>query len=121
MRDEQTKAAIIEPLEKISGIDTAAISAPQPIDRARSTPSAPPNRHTRTASIRNCCMMSARRAPTATRTPISRVRSVTDTNIMFMTPMPPTTRAIAAMAPISSVIVCVVCSMVLRMSAVLLR
>ena len=28
--------------------------------------------------------------------PISRVRSVTDTSIMFMTPMPPTTREMAA-------------------------
>ena len=29
-------------------------------------------------------------APTAIRTPISRVRSVTVTNMMFMIPMPPT-------------------------------
>ena len=35
-------------------------------------------------------MMSLRRAPTALRTPISRVRSVTDTSMMFITPMPPT-------------------------------
>ena len=32
-----------------------------------------------------------RRAPSARRTPISRVRSVTDTSMMFMIPMPPTT------------------------------
>ena len=30
------------------------------------------------------------------RTPISRVRSVTETSMMFMTPMPPTSSAIAA-------------------------
>ena len=43
--------------------------------------------------------MSRPRAPTAMRRPISRVRSVTDTSMMFMMPMPPTrseTEAIAA-------------------------
>ena len=34
----------------------------------------------------------------ARRMPISRVRSVTDTSMMFMMPMPPTTRLIAATA-----------------------
>ena len=36
--------------------------------------------------------MSVRRAPIALRMPISRVRSVTDTSMMFITPMPPTIR-----------------------------
>ena len=35
-------------------------------------------------------------APTAERRPISRVRSVTDTSMMFMMPMPPTSRDTAA-------------------------
>ena len=35
-------------------------------------------------------------APTALRTPISCVRSATETSMMFMTPMPPTTREIPA-------------------------
>ncbi len=34
--------------------------------------------------------MSRLRAPIAFRTPISRVRSVTETSMMFMTPIPPT-------------------------------
>ncbi len=38
--------------------------------------------------------MSARRAPMARRRPISRVRSVTETSITFMMPMPPTIRVI---------------------------
>ena len=38
----------------------------------------------------------APRAPMAMRMPISRVRSVTLTSMMFMTPMPPTTRLMAA-------------------------
>ena len=35
-------------------------------------------------------MMSRLRAPIAMRMPISRVRSVTDTSMIFMMPMPPT-------------------------------
>ena len=41
-------------------------------------------------------MMSRLRAPTAMRMPISRVRSVTETSMMFMMPMPPTSSEIAA-------------------------
>jgi hypothetical protein len=41
-------------------------------------------------SPRNWSWMAASVAPTATRTPISRVRSVTDTSITFMIPIPPT-------------------------------
>ena len=37
-------------------------------------------------------------APSALRMPISRVRSVTDTIIMFIMPMPPTSREMAAIA-----------------------
>ena len=45
------------------------------------------------ASIRNCSRMVRRLAPMALRTPISRVRSTTETNMMFMMPMPPTNSA----------------------------
>ncbi len=41
------------------------------------------------ASSRNCSSTCRRRAPTALRSPISRVRSVTDTSMMFITPTPP--------------------------------
>jgi hypothetical protein len=47
--------------------------------------------------------MSERRAPTALRMPISRVRSVTDTSMMFITPIPPTSSEIAATSPSSVV------------------
>ncbi|MND31256.1 hypothetical protein D3C80_217980 [compost metagenome] len=43
--------------------------------------------------------MSRWRAPVAMRMPISRVRSRTVMSMMFITPMPPTTREMAAMAP----------------------
>ena len=42
--------------------------------------------------------MSRVRAPTALRRPISRVRSRTLTSMMLLTPTPPTSRLIAAMA-----------------------
>ena len=44
-------------------------------------------------------MMLRRSAPMALRMPISRVRSVTVTSMMFMMPMPPTSREMPAMAP----------------------
>ncbi len=42
--------------------------------------------------------MLARVAPTALRTPISFVRSVTETSMMFITPMPPIISATKEMA-----------------------
>ena len=38
-------------------------------------------------------------APNALRNPISRIRSVTDTSMMFMTPMPPTNSEMPATPP----------------------
>ena len=61
------------------------------------TPRRPPAPVSDTASVRNWRTMSRRRAPRALRTPISRVRSVTLTSMMFMTPMPPTRRPRAEM------------------------
>ena len=56
-------------------------------------------------------------APIAMRMPISRVRSVTDTSITFITPMPPTTNDIAAMADNIVVKIENACSFDLRISA----
>ena len=47
----------------------------------------------------NCKRMSQSFAPMAMRIPILRVRSVTDTSMMFMMPIPPTRRETDAMAP----------------------
>ena len=47
--------------------------------------------------MRNWKRMSRPRAPIALRIPISRVRSRTDTSMMFMIPIPPTTSEIEAM------------------------
>ena len=54
----------------------------------------PPARHCSTLSARNWRKMSGWVAPTARRTPISLVRSVTLTSITFMITMPPTTAEI---------------------------
>ena len=62
-------------------------------------PTTPPRADSTTASIRNCSSTSPSSAPTARRRPISRVRSVTLTSMMFMMPMPPTSRLTAATAP----------------------
>ena len=62
-----------------------AISAP------RIVPTMPPNTDSTTDSVRICVVMSDRRAPSALRSPISRVRSVTTISMMFMMTMPPTT------------------------------
>ncbi len=56
-------------------------------DRSRCR-SSRPTRLISTDSIRNCSITSRRDAPTAMRRPISRVRSVTVTSMMFMMPMP---------------------------------
>ena len=53
----------------------------------------PPASEIKTASARNCRRMSRLRAPIDLRTPISFVRSVTLTSMMFMIPIPAATSA----------------------------
>ena len=65
----------------------------------------PPARLSVIASARNCISTSRLRAPTAMRRPISRVRSVTETSMMFMMPMPPTSSETPATLASSAVIV----------------
>ena len=57
----------------------------------------PPRRQRMTASMRNCRRMMAGFAPIAFRRPISRVRSETETSMMFMMPTPPTRSEILTM------------------------
>src|SRR5712691_13073656 len=66
------------------------------------TPTAPPMTAIVEDSIKNWRRMSPRRAPNALRTPISRVRSVTLTSMMFMMTMPPTTSEMEAMAMVTT-------------------
>ena len=62
------------------------------------TPINPPSKLSTTASIMNWSKMSRDWAPTARRKPISLVRSVTLTNMIFMIPIPPTNNEIPAIA-----------------------
>ena len=66
-------------------------------------PAIPPSSESTSDSIKNCIKMSCRLAPSALRIPISRVRSVTDTSMMFMMPMPPTSSYTLAIPPSSIV------------------
>ena len=65
----------------------------------------PPPRESRIASVRNWSWMLRLRAPRARRMPISRVRSTTDTSMMFVITMPPTTSEIPEMKTITAKLV----------------
>ena len=86
-----------DPIGEINvGHSASAVSSfavPVPI----AMPIKPPKALNVTASMRNCRITSRRCAPMAMRRPISRVRSVTLTSMMFMMPMPPTTSDTLAM------------------------
>ncbi len=73
------------------------------INHAKNTPSInpikPPSAVKMQDSVRNCINTLLRVAPSAFWMPISRVRSVTDTSIIFITPMPPTNNEIPAILP----------------------
>ena len=104
-----------------AGVTTVdhCITLLMPYDAAMpsATPRAPPARLSTTASTRNCMSTSTSRAPTDRRSPISRVRSVTDTSMMFMIPMPPTSNETAAMLASRYVIVVVVAVSTLAISS----
>ena len=93
--------------------------APTAAAMPRPTPIAPPNSESTTASTRNCRRMSREQAPTASRIPISRVRSVTETSMMFMMPTPPTISDTLATEPSSNVITSVMTPSTLRISELL--
>ena len=89
--------------------------APTPSPR----PTSPPMVDSSTDSTRNWRRMSRWRAPTAMRMPISRVRSVTETSMMFMIPTPPTNREMPAIDAKNAVIVPTMKSSISRISVVL--
>src|SRR5882762_6487701 len=87
-----------------SGMDDGRLGTAKLISRLMAppsnTPMTPPAPVSTMASVRNCQMTSRRRAPMALRTPISRVRCVTDISMMFITPTPPTRSPIELIAKI---------------------
>jgi hypothetical protein len=71
----------------------------QEIKYANPTPNTPPAKLSRMLSVKNWINISLFFAPRDFLTPISRVLSVTDTNMMFIMPIPPTSSEIAATPP----------------------
>ena len=106
MAAENPKARRIAFGETRVGQEKAFEIAREPATPA-SIPIIPPISARMSASTRNCRRTSRPLAPTAIRRPISRVRSVTDTSMMFMMPMPPTSSDTDAIAASSNSIVCV--------------
>ncbi len=89
----------MEPMEALALmpiICPATLVAMQPM----TMPMTPPRELVMAASITNWVRMVCRFAPRDFRIPISRVRSVTDTSMMFITPTPATSREMPAMPPI---------------------
>ncbi len=87
--------AVLTPSATASAVGSSLIGQPNAREKLKMTPypsalpTTPPSVASTSASSRNCSRMSISRAPMAIRMPISRVRSVTLTSMMFMTPMPP--------------------------------
>ena len=69
------------------------------------------------ASVRNCMIISELRAHIDRRIPISRVRSETETSMIFIIPIPPTRSEIAAIPPRNILRVSVMLVSVERVSA----
>jgi hypothetical protein len=80
-------------------------AANTPSSQPNPMPMMPPSTARTIASIRNCMRMKLRGAPNALAIPISRVRSVTDTSMMFMIPTPPTSNEMPTTAEMTSVMV----------------
>src|SRR3982074_568619 len=87
---EATKANIDQYNDMVAGSDGNAIGTIVVISAPSASPITPPTAGSIAASRGNLTGMSRLLAPIALLTPISRVRSVTETSMMFITPTPPT-------------------------------
>src|SRR3989338_3513446 len=98
-----TPTKVENPKDKITDHQGTVVVKNLPIINEITTPKimpiTPPNPDKVIASIKNWFRMSEGRAPTALRRPISRVLSVTDTSMIFIMPIPPTIKDMAAMPP----------------------
>ena len=96
----KTRPTVIDTTVAIAALHTGTVvlkssrrlrNSPAPMPSPM--PRMPPINVSVAASTRNCQSTSRRVAPMAFRKPISRVRLVTDTIMIAMTPMPPTSSA----------------------------
>ena len=99
---------------KSCGASYHVVNIPPKTDPTKptTTPNNPPISDRTKASVKNCNLISQAFAPIAILIPISRVRSVTDTNIIFIIPIPPTKSDIEAIAPSKIVIILVELSII---------
>src|SRR3984893_4218279 len=108
-KNTPTPAATTTAIAMAPGVTTAdhrsTWRTPPDATNASTTPIRPPITLNVTASARNCRITSRERAPRAIRNPISRVRSVTESSMMFMMPIPPTSSDTPATLASSTVIV----------------
>lgn len=87
----------------MEGVSEVSLPRIVVIRTANKIPIKPPIKLRVIDSARNCNNTSFVLAPTDIRIPISRVRSVTETSIMFIIPIPPTIKETPAIAPSRSV------------------
>src|SRR6266702_1282506 len=92
VRAEAARAAMTDHSGTCAGIGVR-LATPNATTPPASIPTAPPTSVRVEASTRNCHWMARRVAPSALRTPISRVRSVTEIIMIATTPTPPTINA----------------------------
>src|SRR5881394_4055549 len=92
VRAEAARAATTDHSGTCAGIGVR-LASPNATTPPASIPTAPPTTVRVEASTRNCHWMARRVAPSALRTPISRVRSVTEIIMIATTPTPPTINA----------------------------
>ena len=103
----ETKEIIIHPTLTTYGKDMASETT-YDSSKPNSRPITPPMRLKMMLSVRNCNRMAEFFAPMDIRKPISLVRSVTVTYMMFMMPIQPTNKEIKAMATKTVVIIPVI-------------
>src|SRR6185503_1977269 len=87
---ETINAAATEPIGVEAGMEGHAVRTPNETSTPSTSPTDAPMPVSVTPSTRNCQRIVPLVAPSAFRTPISRVRSVTEIIMIAMTPTPPT-------------------------------
>ena len=103
--DPENRNAVATEAKEIEVVQPAKVESKNVENQARKIPSTPPMTLMTIDSTKNCANISDLRAPTAFRSPISFVRSVTETSMIFIIPMPPTKSEIAEMIDNSIVMV----------------
>ena len=117
MSERVGTALKVMPFMELDMMAPTAMVAALASSRPNTMPSTPPTAEVVPASMTNWPRMSFCLAPRDFRMPISLVRSVTDTSMMFIMPIPPTSREMAAMATSTIIMVFIMVFMASIISA----